>query len=214
MEKDKNYWKNVYKAREEIFNFMMDLGVFGLKSSSSVSPFYYDQIIDNGGIGLEFYLGIPSNLYTPLGFLPIFSTHTWCNNKDIIVERLITDYELVLISEAERIYGKSFGPIYAITKLPWMSEPLPVFQYKAQEDSVDFAETKKAYSQNLKLCKDIDDIYGSCRNAEAEKEKPRIEDDFHTNFHVKPYYHHCRNIEAKKPRVEDDFHTNFHVKPY
>lgn len=184
---DKNYWKNIYKAREEIFNLMMDLGVFGLKSSYSISPLY-GHIIDDGGIGLEFYLGIPSKLYTPLGFLPIFSTRTWCNNVDSIVERLTTDYGIVLISEAERIHGKSLGPIYAITKLPWISGSLPAFQYKSQEVSVDFAEAKMDYLEKSKLCKEIDDLYGSCKDVESEKS--RVEDEFYSDFHIKPYYHH------------------------
>ena len=183
MDMDKNYWKNVYKTREEIFNLMMDLGVFGLKSSYSISPLY-GQIIDNGGIGLEFYLGIPSKLYTPLGFLPIFSGHTLCNNTDSLVERLITDYGIVLISKAERIpSGHSLGPVYAITKLPWISEPLPVFQYKAQEDFVDFAEFKMAYSEDLKLCKDIDDLFSPCRKVKSEK--PREKYEFYTSFRIK-----------------------------
>ena len=173
---DKNYWENVYKAREEIFNLMMDLGVLGLRSSYSISPLY-GQIIENGGIGLEFYLGIPSKIYTPLGFLPIFSGQTWCNNKDSLVERLITDYGIVLISKAERRHtGKLFGPVYAITKLPWISESLPVFQYKTQEDFVDSAEAKMAYFEVLKLCKNIDDLYSPCRKVEAET--PREEYEF------------------------------------
>lgn len=182
MEMDKNYWENVYKAREEIFNLMMDLSVFGLKSSYSISPLY-GQIIDNGGIGLEFYLGIPSKLYTPLGFLSIFSGQTWCNNTDSIVERLTTDYGIVLISKAERIHGELLGPIYAITKLPWISEPLPVFQYIAQEDSVDFAESKMTYFEKLKLCKEIDNLFSPCRKVKAEK--PHEEDEFHISFRIK-----------------------------
>ena len=180
---DKNYWKNVYKSREEIFNLVMDHNVFGLKSFGSISPIY-GQIIDNGGIGLEFYLGIPSRLYTPLGFLPIFSGRTWSKNTDSLVERLITDYGIVLISKAERIIstGQLFGPIYAITKLPWISEPLPIFQYQTQEDPVDFAEFKRTYFEKEELCNEIDVLYSPCRK--VENKKTRVEDEFYTSFHI------------------------------
>ena len=110
------------------------------------------------------------------------------SSVQILIKKLQADYGIVLISEAERIHGKSLGPIYAITKLPWISESLPTFQYKSQEVSVDFAEAKMDYFEKSKLCKEIDDLYGSCKDVESEKS--RVEDEFYSDFHIKPYYHH------------------------
>ena len=40
-----------------------------------------------------------------------------------------------------------FGPIYSITKLPWTSEQLPVFEYRKKEDYINYDEAKKLYKE-------------------------------------------------------------------
>ena len=113
---DKNYWNNVFKARKEIYNMLMELGVTSIRSKNYVNPCYC-QITDNGGIGLEFYYGKPSKLYTPLGYIDITCNFTCGGDKDAIVERLISDYGAVLVRGVKINSMGEFGPVYAITRL-------------------------------------------------------------------------------------------------
>lgn len=141
---DKNYWKNVFRARKEIYDMMMELGVSSIRDKDVVNPFY-SQITDNGGIGLEFYYGYPSKLYTPLGEIDITCNFTCGGDEDAIVKRLISDYGAVLVSEVERNYMGEFGPVYAITRLPWTAEELPVFEYRKRQDYIPYEEAIKLY---------------------------------------------------------------------
>lgn len=143
---DKKYWNNVFKARKEIYDMMMELGVSSVRDTGSVNPFY-NQITDNGGIGLEFYYGRPAKLYTPLGYIRITCNFTCGGNENDIVERLIADYGAVLIEEKKTSSMGLFGPIYSITKLPWTSEQLPVFEYRKKEDYINYDEAKKLYKE-------------------------------------------------------------------
>ena len=143
---DKTYWNNVFKARKEIYDMMMELGVSSVRGKDPVNPFY-DQIVDNGGIGLEFYYGMPYKLYTPLGYINITSNFTYGGNESDIANRLTTDYGAVLVVEKETSSLGVFGPVYAITKLPWTSEQLPVFEYKKHEDYIEYDEAKNLYKE-------------------------------------------------------------------
>lgn len=146
---DKNYWNNVFKARKEIYDMMIELGVSSVRGKDSANPFY-EQIVDNGGIGLEFYYGMPSKLYTPLGYINITSNFTCGGDKDAIVERLIADYGAILVEEETISSIGVFGPVYAITKLPWSEELLPVFEYRKREDYIGYEEAKRLYEKAVK----------------------------------------------------------------
>ena len=145
---DKNYWNNVLKARKEIYDLMIELGVSSVRDKESVNP-YYSQIADNGGIGLEFYYGMPAKLYTPLGYIGITCDFTAGGDEDAILERLIADYGAVLVAGAEISSMGEFGPVYAITKLPWTDEELPVFEYKNRKDYIGYREAKELYKQAM-----------------------------------------------------------------
>lgn len=125
---NKNYWNNVFRVRNEICDMMMALGVSGEIATDSVNPFY-NQITDNGGIGLEFYYGLPSTLYTPLGYIKIIRTSTCDGSESEIVQKLVEDYGLVMVVEERTSFIGLFGPVYAITKLPWTDKTLPIFEY-------------------------------------------------------------------------------------
>lgn len=141
---DKNYWKNVFRARKEIYDMLMELGVSSVRSKDDVNPFY-NQITDNGGIGLEFYYGKPSKLYTPLGYIDITCNFTCGGDDDVIVKRLISDYGAVLVRELKITNMGEFGPVYAITQLPWTDEKLPVFEYRKRQEYIPYEEAKKLY---------------------------------------------------------------------
>ena len=190
---DKNYWVNVYKCRKEILKLARNPECFCWGYDVDfIIGWYCDEIVANGGIGIKLINGVPFELYTHLGKVGIFSeiNTCFCDNKEMLIKKLQADYGIVLIPEVRNLSRRDYlvGQVYAITKLPWVSESLPVFQYKSQEDSVDFAETKMDYFEKLKLCKEIDDFYGSCKDVESEKS--RVEDEFYSDFHIKPYYHH------------------------
>ena len=147
---DKNYWKNVYKSREEIFNLVMDHNVFGLKSFGSISPIY-GQIIDNGGIGLEFYYDIPQRLYTPLGFLKITDSTSLTVQNAITIRKILTnDYGISLVLDEEYTFYGKFGPVFSITKLPWSNESLPIFKLKERKDYTSSPIPDEIY----RLCKE------------------------------------------------------------
>ena len=142
---DKTYWNNVFKARKEIYDMMIELGVSSIRCEDSVNPFY-NQIIDNGGIGIELHYGMPSKLYTPLGDIGI-TGYTYGGNERDIVNRLTTDYGAILVEEKETSSLGVFGPVYSITKLPWISDKLPVFEYKKHEDYIEYNEAKRLYKE-------------------------------------------------------------------
>jgi len=110
---DKNYWSNVLKARKEIYNLITDFGISSVRSNADVNPLF-SQITNNGGIGLEFYYGIPLYLYTPLGRIEIAGDFTIVRNEDAILERLIADYGAVLITRS--IISSLF--LYSSTEVP------------------------------------------------------------------------------------------------
>lgn len=144
---DKNYWQDVLKARKEIYDMMIALGVSSVRSTDSINPFY-NQIIDNGGIGLEFYYNKPNKLYTPLGYIDITCHFTCGGKEEDIINKLISDYGVVLVEKlVTNSYG-AFGPVYAITKLPWApGKQLPIFEYKNYEDYLSYSEAKNLYAE-------------------------------------------------------------------
>lgn len=134
MDMNKNYWNNVFRARKEICDILVNQGIHCRKNTDLINP-CSSQIIDNGGIGLEFYYGIPQRLYTPLGYLKITDSTSLSPENAIAIKKILTDdYGISLvIDEKYTFYGK-FGPVYSITKLPWSSESLPIFKLKERKD--------------------------------------------------------------------------------
>ena len=145
---DKNYWNNVFRVREEIFNIMAESGVTRYRCTLDVNP-YYKQIVDNGGIGLEFRGGLPYELYTPLGYLFISGGPTILSNEAAIRERLISDYGVVMIEEEDET--GFYGPIFAITRLPWADQELPIFKFKDYKDYIGYEEALNLYHQAIEM---------------------------------------------------------------
>ena len=52
------------------------------------------------------------------------------SSVQMLIKKLQADYGIVLIPEVRNLSRRDYlvGQVYAITKLPWTSEPLPVFQ--------------------------------------------------------------------------------------
>lgn len=142
---DKNYWYNVLRARREIFNLMIKLDAHGVMCERSVNPLY-SQIIDNGAIGLEFYYGIPKNLYTPLGVIQLFETCSSTVSERYITRQLMSAFGIVLVENSKMIAGGTVGPIFSLTKLPWSDEILPLFEYKERKDYISWVKAHEAYN--------------------------------------------------------------------
>lgn len=144
---DKLYWDNVLKARKEIYDMMIEMGAQSVRAKESANP-YYNQITDNGGIGLEFYYGLPSKLYTPLGQVEITCDFvgTCAGMKELIAEKVLKEYGAVLVDDEKKTTLGIFGPVYAITKLPWQDKELPVFEYRKKEDYIKEDEAQKLYN--------------------------------------------------------------------
>ena len=130
---DKNYWSNVFKARKDICNILVNQGIHCRRSTDLINP-CSSQIIDNGGIGLEFYYGVPQKIYTPLGYLKITDSTSLSPKDAINIKKILTDkYNIVLVLNEEYTFYGKFGPVYSITKLPWSNESLPVFKLKERK---------------------------------------------------------------------------------
>ncbi len=133
---NKDYWENVKKVREDIYSRMINSGVNTVKDDGDINPFY-DQIIENGGIGLELYYGEPSKIYTPLGYIHIVNgfTSREKNNQEEFLKELKEKYGLITVLEGKQSKQGYFGPYYSITKLPWEpGKEIPIFEWKKKKD--------------------------------------------------------------------------------
>lgn len=159
---DKNYWVNVYKCRKEILKLARNPECFCWGYDVDfIIGWYCDEIVANGGIGIKLINGVPFELYTHLGKVGIFSeiNTCFCDNKEMLIKKLQADYGIVLIPEVRNLSRRDYlvGQVYAITKLPWTSEPLPVFQYKTPE------EEDGGFAKRDSLCNEIEKIYNPCK---------------------------------------------------
>ena len=149
MNMNKNYWNNVFRARKEIYDILVNQGIHCRRSTDLIAP-SSNRIIDNGGIGIEFYYGIPQRLYTPLGYLKITDSTSLSPQNAIAIKKILTDnYGISLVIDEEYTFYGKFGPVYSITKLPWSSESLPLFELKEQKDYITSPISDEIYS----LCK-------------------------------------------------------------
>jgi len=167
------YWRSIAKAREDIYQRMIDSGIVTSQVKSSVNP-YGIQIIDNGGIGLELLDGKPIRLYTPLGSLNIRGEGSYCLLVKKFIPQLKEDYGLVQI-EKER-YGMAghFGPVYAITRLPWSSEVLPIFVKRNKTDYIDYDEAEDTYKRMQELAqKDPGGVNSTKKSYARRRDIPR-----------------------------------------
>ena len=210
---DKNYWVNVYKCRKEILKLARNPECFCWGYDVDfIFGWYCDEIVANGGIGIKLINGVPFELYTHLGKVGIFSeiNTCFCDNKEMLIKKLQADYGIVLIPEVRNLSRRDYlvGQVYAITKLPWTSEPLPVFQYKTPE------EEDGGFAKRDSLCNEIEKIYNPCKK-DKFLEKRRIEDDWLVADDVRrEFYKLGISIPREKKHGENEFHTKYHVPYY
>lgn len=142
---DVKYWENVFKLVEEISlllerEFKNHNIEYHVPFDLDVNPFY-KQIEDNGGIGIAFYNGFPHEVCTPLGYVPIDISALFgdCGNmiicSEIVTKKLISKYGLKKI-DLEK---------YAVTKLPWSKESIPIFHMKDKKNYIPYDDAKKFF---------------------------------------------------------------------
>ena len=146
MEKLQEYFNDVFRLRREIYDMMRKHGVTTAISEVDINP-WHNQIVDNGGIGLEFYCEYPKKIYTPFGELPITIRYVSGGNTSKILEQLICEYGAIMVKDNKVSCNLKKKDIYAITKLPWRSEELPVFQMKTDEQVIPYIDVIPVYSR-------------------------------------------------------------------
>lgn len=132
------------------------------------------------------------------------------SSVQMLIKKLQADYGIVLIPEVRNLSRRDYlvGQVYAITKLPWTSEPLPVFQYKTPE------EEDGGFAKRDSLCNEIEKIYNPCKK-DKFLEKRRIEDDWLVADDVRrEFYKLGISIPREKKHGENEFHTKYHVPYY
>lgn len=143
---EKQYWLDVSKAKEDIFKKMEMYGISKTMEPHDVVPMNC-QIEPNGGMGLEFYYDLPYRLYTPLGYVTISTQFIGDEKKNELREQLVDDYGLeVVIPETKDPSGR-FGPVYAITKLPWSDEKLPLYVPKNKDNYVSYEDAMVKFAE-------------------------------------------------------------------
>ncbi len=88
-------------------------------SKLEVNP-YYNKVDD--GIGVEFYYGIPSYLWTKFGKVRLSGscTHYDSVGKNILddfVQRFITNFDCVQIKPLIKNFDGDYGPVYQINQV-------------------------------------------------------------------------------------------------
>ena len=132
-----NYMENVLRVREEIAEHMRLAGIEFTLIPVNINP-CITQINENGGIGIEFLMGAPAELYTPKGTISFTHDYVTTNKEmqESILEYLKNEFKIKLVEPEQVTAGGVYGAVYAITRIPWTGEKIPVFEYKKREDYV------------------------------------------------------------------------------
>ena len=145
--KEMEYWKNVFKAKEDLYLRMSSISGRTIEGGNIIDP-SYNQIKDNGGIGLKFDNGYPYRLYIPLGSIPIASSFFSHMDRERLFYELVEDYGLVSMDDDSQ---DSRNSVYSITKLPWSKQNIPVIAKKEEfTSSFEAREEFKVLSKTIK----------------------------------------------------------------
>lgn len=148
--------KDIIKARmfeaiklaEDVISILKEVGVrsnYVETEKFNVNPFY-GQLDINSPLTVEYYYGVPSKIYTPLGYIHITGGFTSCTNKDIEKMDVLLEERLNLKIYEEpvhNIYGV-YGGIYTING----EEPIYTHNVEYEESKVLFDIIKKEYLSN------------------------------------------------------------------
>ena len=87
--------------------------------------------------------------------MPIFESFISDVDETALLNNLTEAYGLVKVIEGKQCTDKYVGPIYSITKLPWSSEELPMYEPRNYKDYL-------SYNQAMR-------IYNALHNSESEQ---------------------------------------------
>ena len=143
------------KIREGIQNIFKKHDVSTSYSKDDANPFYNQTDENTEGFICEYYYGTPSKIYTPLGYINIWSGGM-CANKDcdLAIREIEDKYGFVLKREEFNDFMGTFGGWYYITKLPWNNVVLKCdCKERNQTDYIEYDEVKKLYKQIMNKLK-------------------------------------------------------------
>jgi hypothetical protein len=103
------------------------------------------------GFICEFYYGSPNKIYTPLGYLKIWSGGMLCDANCRAAEMEIKEtFGLSLKQEAINDSMGTFGPWYFITKLPWDNTKIKCnCEEREFKKYIAYEDAKELYKQIL-----------------------------------------------------------------
>lgn len=137
------------RIRKEIQNIFKKHNVSSSYIKGSVNPFY-NQINENTeGFICEYYYGTPSKIYTPLGYIDIWSGGMCADkNCDNAIREIEDKFGFVLKRKEFNNSMGTFGGWYYITKLPWNNVELKCdCVERNSEEYIEYDEAKKLYEQ-------------------------------------------------------------------
>ena len=150
------YWKEVYQCRQYILDRMRESGLRIYEEQHMLPGIFWNLIEENGGLGLVCECnGFPTRLCTPLGEINFIkrklSVHGYTDEtRKAFMDQLTEELGLVLMDE-RKVYGE-VHPLYAITKLPWRTEALPLMVERTFKEEELTEASRKAKAMCKKVC--------------------------------------------------------------
>lgn len=138
--------QDYYRRAQDISRYILETvnagQRWGMENRTSESPNpFYSQIEPNGGLALEMYYSLPSDLCTPLGKLSIGGSGSGSQEA---MEQIKEKLGLVEIVPVRHTREGTFGPIYAITK-DLEGNTLPTAVLAKRVSYIDYNEAKKIW---------------------------------------------------------------------
>lgn len=137
------------KIREEIQNIFKKYNVSTSYCNDDTNPYYNQTDENTEGFICEYYYGSPSKIYTPLGYIDIWSGFM-CGGEEH--NKAIEEIKRVFgFIKKQESYNNSLGTIggwYYITKLPWDNSTLECnCVVRNSKDFIPYKEARELYKQ-------------------------------------------------------------------
>jgi len=141
------------KIREGIQNIFKKHNVSTSYCQDDVNPFYNQTDENTEGFICEYYYGSPSKIYTPLGYINIWSGGMIADkNCDLAVREIENKFGFVLKRGEFNNSMGTFGGWYYITKLPWDNVVLKCdCEERNKIDYIEYDKVKELYEQIMNI---------------------------------------------------------------
>jgi len=137
------------RIRKEIQNIFKKHNVSTSYCQDDTNPFYNQTDENTEGFICEYYYGTPSKIYTPLGYISIWSGGMMADkNCDLAVREIENKFGFVLKRGEFNNSMGTFGAWYYITILPWDNVVLKCdCKERNKTDYIEYDEVKKLCEQ-------------------------------------------------------------------